>query len=54
MDANFLETNPAPVKAGLALMGKIRDALRLPLVPASAATRTALTGALKAAGVAGL
>ena len=33
MDANFLETNPSPVKAGLALMGRIRDALRLPLVP---------------------
>jgi 4-hydroxy-tetrahydrodipicolinate synthase len=54
MDANFLETNPAPVKAGLALMGKIRDVLRLPLVRASAATRTALTAALESAGVAGL
>ena len=36
MDANFLETNPSPVKAGLALMGRIRDVLRLPLVPAGA------------------
>jgi 4-hydroxy-tetrahydrodipicolinate synthase len=51
MDANFLETNPTPVKAGLALMGKIRDALRLPLVPAGSATRDALRVALTAAGV---
>jgi 4-hydroxy-tetrahydrodipicolinate synthase len=50
MDANFLETNPSPVKAGLALMGRIVDALRLPLVPASPATRAALRAALAAAG----
>lgn len=50
MDANFLETNPVPVKAGLAAMGKIRDVLRLPLLPAKAATRAALTAALPAAG----
>jgi 4-hydroxy-tetrahydrodipicolinate synthase len=50
MDANFLETNPSPVKAGLALLGKIRDVLRLPLVPASASTRDALRNALTAAG----
>ena len=50
MDANFLESNPAPVKAGLAAMGKIRDVLRLPLVPAGPATREALRTALLAAG----
>jgi 4-hydroxy-tetrahydrodipicolinate synthase len=50
MDANFLETNPSPVKAGLALLGRIRDVLRLPLVTASAATRDALRAALAAAG----
>jgi 4-hydroxy-tetrahydrodipicolinate synthase len=50
MDANFLETNPAPVKAGLALLGKIRDVLRLPLVPAGQSTRDALRTALAAAG----
>ena len=54
MNANFLETNPAPVKAGLNLQGRIRDVLRLPLVPAGAATRAALSSALRAAGVAGL
>ena len=50
MDANFLETNPSPVKAGLALMGRIVDVLRLPLVPAARATRDALRAALAAAG----
>jgi len=51
MDANFLETNPSPVKAGLSAMGKVRDVLRLPLVPVTAATRDALRSALSAAGV---
>jgi 4-hydroxy-tetrahydrodipicolinate synthase len=51
MDANFLETNPSPVKAGLAALGKIRDVLRLPLVPVGPATRAALRSALQAAGV---
>ena len=50
MDANFLETNPSPVKAGLAALGKIRDVLRLPLVPVGASTREALRGALRTAG----
>jgi 4-hydroxy-tetrahydrodipicolinate synthase len=50
MDANFLETNPTPVKAALALLGKVRDTLRLPLVPAGPATRDALRAALMAAG----
>jgi 4-hydroxy-tetrahydrodipicolinate synthase len=54
MDANFLETNPAPVKAGLCLMGRIRDVLRLPLVSAGAATRAALSTALRAAGISGV
>jgi 4-hydroxy-tetrahydrodipicolinate synthase len=50
MDANFLESNPSPVKAGLAAMGKIHDMLRLPLVPVTPATRDALRSALQAAG----
>jgi 4-hydroxy-tetrahydrodipicolinate synthase len=52
MDANFLETNPAPAKAALHLMGRIHEVLRLPLVPVSDATRAALRVALRAAGVA--
>ena len=50
MDANFLETNPSPVKAGLAAMGKVRDVLRLPLVPVTQPTRDALRTALQANG----
>jgi 4-hydroxy-tetrahydrodipicolinate synthase len=41
-DANFWESNPAPVKTVLSLMGKCTDRLRLPLVPPSSATRTKL------------
>jgi 4-hydroxy-tetrahydrodipicolinate synthase len=51
MDANFLETNPAPVKAALALTGRIRNVLRLPLVPVTEKTRTAMATALKDLGV---
>jgi 4-hydroxy-tetrahydrodipicolinate synthase len=50
MDANFLETNPSPVKAGLALLGRIADVLRLPLVSVTSATREALRTALATAG----
>ena len=41
-DANFWESNPAPVKAVLAMMGRCSDHLRLPLVPPMAATRARL------------
>ena len=54
MEANFLETNPAPVKAALYLMGRIQHALRLPLMPAGEATCGALRLALRQAGVAGV
>jgi 4-hydroxy-tetrahydrodipicolinate synthase len=51
MDALFLESNPIPTKAALALKGICGDTLRLPLVAASAATRARL-GELLAVGVA--
>jgi 4-hydroxy-tetrahydrodipicolinate synthase len=51
MDANFLETNPAPVKAALALTGRIRNVLRLPLVPVTEKTRMAMAATLKDLGV---
>ncbi len=38
LDACFTESNPIPVKAALHAMGRIRNVLRLPLVPAQAAT----------------
>jgi 4-hydroxy-tetrahydrodipicolinate synthase len=51
MDANFLETNPAPVKAALALMGRLHNTLRLPLVPVTDATCVTLREALRGVGV---
>jgi 4-hydroxy-tetrahydrodipicolinate synthase len=51
MDANFLETNPAPVKAALALMGRIHNTLRLPLVPVTDPTCVALREALRGVGI---
>ena len=33
MQANFIESNPLPVKAALAMMGKIEEVYRLPLLP---------------------
>jgi 4-hydroxy-tetrahydrodipicolinate synthase len=54
MDANFLESNPAPVKAALHCMGRIENVLRLPLLPASEATVRALRAALRDAGVGGV
>jgi 4-hydroxy-tetrahydrodipicolinate synthase len=53
IDANFLETNPAPIKAALHCMGRIENVLRLPLLPASEATCSALRNALRSAGVIG-
>jgi 4-hydroxy-tetrahydrodipicolinate synthase len=38
----FIETNPGPVKAALALMGIIDEHLRLPLVPVTDGTRRML------------
>jgi 4-hydroxy-tetrahydrodipicolinate synthase len=51
LEANFMETNPAPVKAALAAMGRIHNVLRLPLVPLSDARRPPLLAALHEAGV---
>jgi 4-hydroxy-tetrahydrodipicolinate synthase len=41
-DANFWESNPAPVKTILNLMGRCQLTLRLPLVPPSATTQARL------------
>ena len=35
----FVETNPAPAKAALALMGMMTEEIRLPLVPVTPKTR---------------
>ncbi len=39
MLANFLEPSPGPVKALLAMMGRLHETYRLPMLPVSASTR---------------
>jgi 4-hydroxy-tetrahydrodipicolinate synthase len=42
MNANFIESSPLPVKAVLAMMGKIEEVYRLPLLPMRRDTRSRL------------
>lgn len=42
MQANFIESNPMPVKAVLAMMGRIEEVYRLPLLPMRRETRSKL------------
>ncbi len=51
MQANFIETNPIPVKAALAMMGMIEEVYRLPLVPMKPENRAKLEKALAAQGL---
>ena len=46
----FIETNPIPVKAALAMMGEIEEEYRLPLTPMSAKNRETLRTTLKTYG----
>jgi 4-hydroxy-tetrahydrodipicolinate synthase len=47
-DAMFLEANPGPVKAALAMRGVMTDTVRSPLCTPTEATRTAISAALDA------
>jgi len=42
MQANFLESNPIPVKTVLAMMGRIEENYRLPMLPAKKETKAKL------------
>jgi 4-hydroxy-tetrahydrodipicolinate synthase len=42
MQANFIESNPLPVKAVLAMLGRIEEVYRLPLLPMRRDTRSKL------------
>jgi 4-hydroxy-tetrahydrodipicolinate synthase len=44
--AMFIESNPIPVKAALAMTGMIEEVYRLPLTPISAPNRAKLEGVL--------
>jgi 4-hydroxy-tetrahydrodipicolinate synthase len=50
MRAAFIESNPLPVKAALAMMGKMENVLRSPLVPMSESKSDIVRMALKRAG----
>lgn len=54
MAAAFVEPNPIPAKAALAMMGMIENVLRLPLVPLSEGSVSIVQAALVAAGVEGV
>lgn len=49
--AMFYETNPIPVKTSLALMGKIKDEMRLPLSPMAPSNLEKLKNALQEYGL---
>lgn len=51
MQANFIETNPIPVKAGLAMMGMIEEVYRLPMSPMKPENRAKLEKVLAAQGL---
>lgn len=48
---SFIETNPLPIKAALAMMGLIEEEFRLPLVPMTEKNRLVLKKTLKVCGV---
>lgn len=50
MQTAFCESNPIPVKAALAMMGRIKNALRLPLVPMDPKHEVKLRASLVEAG----
>jgi len=47
MEANFIESSPAPCKFVMSEMGLLDENLRLPLVPVTAETRAKLKAAMK-------
>jgi 4-hydroxy-tetrahydrodipicolinate synthase len=51
MEANFVETNPGPVKAALGLMGLLDPVFRLPLVAPKPENLAKIRGALEAVGL---
>ena len=51
MQANFIESNPLPVKAVLAMMGRLEEVYRLPLSPMRRDTRSKLQKIATEAGI---
>ena len=53
MNVNFVESNPIPVKAAMALMGLLDPVWRLPMCPPAAANLTRIEKVLEAVGLTG-
>jgi 4-hydroxy-tetrahydrodipicolinate synthase len=51
MEVNFVETNPGPVKAAMALMDLLEPVWRLPLVPPKAENLARIRGVLESLGL---
>ena len=51
MEVNFIESSPAPVKAALAIMGRIELAYRLPIVPPTPESRAKIEQVLAGVGL---
>jgi len=51
MQANFIESNPMPIKAVLAMQGRIQENYRLPMLPMQPHLRAKLESIARAAGV---
>jgi 4-hydroxy-tetrahydrodipicolinate synthase len=51
MDVNFVESNPIPVKAAMAIMGLCEPVWRLPMVPPSAQNHAKIEAVLKSVGL---
>jgi 4-hydroxy-tetrahydrodipicolinate synthase len=49
--ALFIETNPAPAKYALSILGRCAETVRLPMVPLADHTRTAVRAAMVHAGL---
>ncbi|HLH40638.1 MAG TPA: 4-hydroxy-tetrahydrodipicolinate synthase [Bryobacteraceae bacterium] len=51
MEVNFVESNPIPVKAAMALMGLLEPVWRLPMCAPSAASQAKIEAVLKSSGL---
>lgn len=51
MEINFIESNPGPVKAAMAMMGLLEPVWRLPLVPPKSENLTKIRGVLESVGL---
>ena len=51
MEVNFIESNPIPVKAAMAMMGLLEPVWRLPLVPPNPANEAKIEKVLEPLGL---